>query len=222
MNVQPLDIPQATRASVALQHLLETPARTAKQRPSASRALARHFSAAVQQIRELVTRPDVRGRAIALDLVLLALDLEERVRKDPEVRDPNWEFHEIVTRILAAIGALRQDLLTDELDEPSRAIRFSLTRLAGLPQQEIAAILGVNARTVREWKKGVPGQVRTDAERIVTVAHLIRMLDGLSPRGLLRWFNLKRRQLGNRTPLEVLEREPGSPRLRELAEQIAA
>lgn len=219
------EVPEAVRARESLDLLLSlgtTPRSNKGPDAGVASARARHLGAAVRQLRELVSRPEVRRRTIAVDVLDLALQLEEQVRLDPRIEDRDWAIHETVTRLQAAISALWVDVKGDGLQDPATAARYVLDRLAGLPQRDVALLLGVDPRTVREWNRGIPAHLRKNEERVVELAQILRLLDGLSPRGVMRWFTLKRRQLGGRTPLHLLDARSSSPALRELAQQVSA
>lgn len=113
----------------------------------------------------------------------------ERVRH--VIRDAIDEF-------VGGAGAGRRRLL-EEVD----------SSLPGVAQADLAELLAVDPRTVRRWRSsdGEP------AHRLRLVARLVAILrHAWTPKGVLAWFRRPRRDLGGKTPMELLG-EPGAERV---------
>lgn len=86
-----------------------------------------------------------------------------------------------------------------EADEIVVALRaYSFT------QADIAAVVGVSDRAVRDWLHDKPLR-RGNEERLHSLRQIVLLLDdSLSRRGVGQWFRAHNRLLAGRRPLEVL------------------
>ncbi len=75
-------------------------------------------------------------------------------------------------------------------------------RLAGVPQHEIADLVGIDRRTLLRWRESE----RMPPWRLRMVARLVAILrHNWTPEGAVAWFRRPRRDLDGRTPLDILE-----------------
>lgn len=75
----------------------------------------------------------------------------------------------------------------------------------GFTQHDVAAAVGVSARSVRNWSHEMPLRRRNE-ERLHALRQIVLLLsDSLSPRGVGQWFRAHNRILDGRRPLDVLE-----------------
>jgi hypothetical protein len=119
----------------------------------------------------------------------------------------------------ALVGIERvRHVVRDALDEFVGGVNADRRRLLqelesslpapGVRQVDIAELLAVDPRTVRRWS-GEPGQPE---HRLQLVARLVAILrHAWTPKGVLAWFHRPRRDLDDKTPIELLD-DPGSER----------
>lgn len=80
--------------------------------------------------------------------------------------------------------------------------------LPGVRQADLAELVAVDPRTIRRWTNE-PGEPE---HRLQLVTRLVAVLrNAWTPKGILAWFHRPRRELGNKTPIELLD-DPGSER----------
>src|SRR3954469_5950897 len=92
------------------------------------------------------------------------------------------------------------------LEDPDDAARYVLTQLDALGVTALAKLLGVSTKTVGAWKAGRP--VKQKVERVMLVAQLVWYLRySMTATGLLLWFENPADQLGERSPLELLDED---------------
>jgi hypothetical protein len=87
--------------------------------------------------------------------------------------------------------------------------------LAGipLPPVELAALLGVSASTLQQWRAGTSAPTGWDARRVRLVGLLVDELGNVStPAGIAAWFDLEHPQLGAR-PVDLLDDTSATARL---------
>lgn len=113
-------------------------------------------------------------------------------------------------RFLLAMEAARH-VLRDALDETpisggdlNALAAYLDAQLVGIAQPDKAELAGVSPRQFQRWLK--EGQGREPSARLVLVVRLVNLLlRAWSPRGVTAWFHRQRPELGNRTPLSVLD-----------------
>lgn len=80
-------------------------------------------------------------------------------------------------------------------------LRELFERLPGVPQQEVAELVGVDRRTFLRWKESN----RAPSRRLRIVARLVAILrHNWTTDGIVAWFHRPRRDLGGKTPLSLL------------------
>lgn len=99
----------------------------------------------------------------------------------------------------------------DELDDPRVAAGSIFATLRNVGVGDLSRLLGVSTKTVNAWKAGRP--VTRKVERVIVLAHLLTYLRAsMTPAGLVMWFDAPRHQLGERTPLELLDANEAAAR----------
>jgi uncharacterized protein (DUF2384 family) len=150
-----------------------------------------------------------RWEAIDPYLTLLihraVIQAEEAVRRsdEPEARD----------RLRIALEGLRQGFaaiaesepIADERS-PKDVVRW-LAATAEVPQNRLAALLGVSLRQFQRWLSSEGSQPEgDDARRVRAVARIVNQLRfALTPAGAIDWFGWPRDDLGGRKPADLLE-----------------
>ena len=87
--------------------------------------------------------------------------------------------------------------------------------LAGipLPTLELAALFGVSASTLQQWRAGSSAPTGWDERRVRLVGLLVDELRNVSTRaGIAAWFQVEHPQLGAR-PIDLLDDTSASMRL---------
>jgi DNA-binding transcriptional regulator YiaG len=138
-------------------------------------------------------------------LLELVVELRQLLDADTEVRDADGAIELATMRTADIARRLHRRLVHETLDDPQVAVKLVLDGLARISVSEIARLLGVSTKTVRAWQQGNP--VRQNAARVVLVAQLLSYLrSSMSALGVMMWFDAERDQLGERTPLQLLEK----------------
>jgi hypothetical protein len=76
----------------------------------------------------------------------------------------------------------------------------------GFTQKAVAALTGVNERSVRNWKERSVVISARHVDRLQEVTDIVTMLDGtLTDQGIVQWFNARLRYLGGRRPIELMQ-----------------
>jgi len=89
---------------------------------------------------------------------------------------------------------------TDASDRVSRLLELGFT------QKGVAALTGVNERSVRNWKERSVVVSARHVDLLQEVADIVTMLDGsLTDQGIVQWFNARLRYLGGRRPIELMQ-----------------
>jgi hypothetical protein len=182
------------------------------------------------RIREIAARPDWRDHPLTLELLDAVFELEARVEADPLGEDPEWRVREAIDRLRDLLGTIEREVEHGHLDDPAVAARYVLDTLADVDRSTVAAVLGVDARTLRTWQHTVPRQMRRDNQaRVVLVAQLVYELTrSMGPGAIGRWFTREQPRLGGRSPRALIAADPGRaqevlrPLARGLRGQLAA
>lgn len=183
----------------------------------------------IETVREEAEQVDVEQLERLLDTAKrLGLRLEEKL---PPTLDPAVasEIRQILIGGMRKFGQLQDqplDLLDDfllraesirhivrdaldedmsaELDVTNkRAVAEWLTQeLEGVPQTDIAELLGVDVRTFQRWLRGIGGATPQQARTLVKLVAILRTTWG--SRGVVAWFKRRRPDLGNAVPLDLL------------------
>jgi hypothetical protein len=134
------------------------------------------------------------------------LALRRAVTADPEATDERGEVELATMMMHDVVQRIGRRLEHQELDDPQSAARSVFTTLRGVGVGDLSRLLGVSTKTVNAWKAG--GPVTRNADRVVVLGQLLTYLRAsMTPVGLVMWFDAPRHQLGNRTPLELLDED---------------
>jgi hypothetical protein len=119
---------------------------------------------------------------------------------------------ESIRQSLAAIA--EQEPVADERS-PKQIVQWLVDR-TGVPQARLAELLGVSPRHFQRWVSGTEGAAPEgrDAQKVRAVARIVNQLRFvLTPAGAVDWFGWPRRDLGGRTPGELLDDPRALPEL---------
>lgn len=97
-------------------------------------------------------------------------------------------------------------------DVPAKEIARWVVGVAGVPQQDVAEVIGVAPRTVQRWVSATDTTRPSGAEevRLRTVARAVDQLRwSMTPAGVVLWLRRPHPALGDRRPCDVLD-EPGA------------
>jgi hypothetical protein len=131
------------------------------------------------------------------------LEMRNAIDSDPQGRDSAGEVELARMKMGDVTRRIGRRLMHEQLDDPRAAADYVFATLHGVGAGDLARILGVSSKTVSNWKVGRP--VVRGVQRVVTVAHTLTYIRAsMTPLGLVMWFDAPRDQLGNRTPLQVL------------------
>lgn len=183
---------------------------------------------------EVVARPDIDGsierrlagvadqlRNLKPELEDLDFDVEQSAALFSAIVDVDRAVHaqrddfDRFEQMLLGIERVRQ-VIRDSIDESvggadadrRRHIEAIEEALPGIKQSELAALLGVDARTVRRWGSE-PGRPE---QRLTLIARLVSILrHAWTTAGVVAWFNRARRDLGGQTPRDLLD-DPANER----------
>jgi hypothetical protein len=194
---------EALRAGGASGAAAGTPARRGRVSGARRRQLEA-FTALRQAVAELAANEEWGDDAVARRLLVALFALEDAVEHD-DGTDREWRVREHVTVMKDLLELLQRRIEHRDLDEPPVAARFITDALAELDDREIAGLLGVDPKTIANWRAGRVASIRKNADRVVLVAQLLYELrSSWTPRGLLMWFHSEHPQLGRRTPAELI------------------
>jgi hypothetical protein len=135
-----------------------------------------------------------------VDLSAALLDIYELINE--------CDRFDTLDQVLIRFERIRH-VVRDALDEHvngvtgnmSQVLEEMLGRLPNVPRNEVATLLGVDRRTLARWSE----QTRPPARRLDVVARLVAILrHNWTEDGIVAWFHRPRRDLGGRTPLDVL------------------
>lgn len=108
---------------------------------------------------------------------------------------------------LEAVRHVLRDAAEDDAGEdlagPGDAVRLIDALAPGVDRAALAAILGVDPRTLQRWQAGEGGRLRP---RVRLVARLVALLARTwTPQGVVAWFHRPRRDLGGAAPIARLD-----------------
>lgn len=147
-------------------------------------------------------------------LLEFTLELGRLIEADKDAGDPAGKVELATMRAADVVRRIQRRLLRQHLDNPAAALELIFGLFANVSVSEVARLLGVSTKTVGSWKQGSPVRQNEKRRRVVLLAQVITYLrDSMSPHGIVMWFDAERDQLGGRTPLEVLERDPNAAEL---------
>jgi uncharacterized protein (DUF2384 family) len=109
---------------------------------------------------------------------------------------------------------LRQGTVASDPDMPERAEELLYVRIVeevkdgGLSNVEIAQLIGVAERQVRNWSAGSNTPSGRNRDRLLELHYVIRLLREVYTReGAEIWLHGRKRSLNGRRPLELLEND---------------
>ncbi|HWK27568.1 MAG TPA: hypothetical protein VNS09_13455 [Solirubrobacter sp.] len=122
--------------------------------------------------------------------------------------EPTLDDADAMLLELEAIRHIVRDLLDEqppiELRDAAKVIALLQEWLPGVPQAQLAELLGQSTRTLQRLAHAERG--KTASDRVQIVARLVAILrHGWTPRGVMMWFERPRRELGGRAPAELLD-----------------
>jgi hypothetical protein len=163
----------------------------------------------------------VRWEAIDPYLTLIihraVIQAEDAVRRaaEPDARDRLRVALESLRQGFAAIA--ESEPIADERS-PKDVVRW-LADTTEVPQNRLAALLGVSLRQFQRWLSTQGAQPDgDDARRARAVARIVNQLRfSLTPSGAVEWFGWPRDDLGGLRPVELLDRPDRLPELAAIA-----
>ena len=145
------------------------------------------------------------------------IQAEDAVRRsgDPASRDRLRVALESMRQGFAAIA--ESEPIADERS-PKDVIRW-LADTTEVPQNRLAALLGVSLRQFQRWLSTQGAQPEgDDARRARAVARIVNQLRfSLTPAGAVEWFGWPRDDLGGRRPADLLDQPERLPELAAIA-----
>lgn len=160
------------------------------------------WKAMAQRLRQLRydLQPQDFDKEQVVDLSTALLDIYELI--------DDCEKFEALDQLLIRFERIRH-VVRDALDEHvngvtgnvSQVLEEMLGRCPNVSRNEIAKLVGVDRRTLARWSE----QTRPPTRRLDIVARLVAILrHNWTEEGIVAWFHRPRRELGGRTPLDVL------------------
>ncbi len=138
-----------------------------------------------------------------------------RLRRALEPAEPDLQEGLLVLiQLMGVLKRLERKLEHTRIEDPAEATQFVLDCLRGVPDGEVAELLGVSTRTLGNWRTGsVP---RTQgADRLLLIAQVLMYLrPSMTPRGLALWFRSRNPGLDQLTPVQLLEKDLREAELR--------
>jgi hypothetical protein len=166
------------------------------------------FAAVREEITTLAGNDDWGDDAVARKLLLRLFLLEQAVSAD-DGHDGEWRVREHATVMVDLLKLMQRRIEHADLDKPTEAAKFVAETLSDLDDREIAPLLGVDPKTVSNWRQGKVAAVRKNPDRVVLVAQLLYELrSSWTSRGLLMWFSSEHPALG-RPPIELMGEDLG-------------
>ena len=154
---------------------------------------------------------------LALIIHRALIQAEDAVRRsgDPASRDRLRVALESMRQGFAAIA--ESEPIADERS-PKDIVRW-LADTTEVPQNRLAALLGVSLRQFQRWLSAQGAQPEgDDARRARAVARIVNQLRfSLTPAGAVEWFGWPRDDLGGRRPAELLDQPERLPELAAIA-----
>jgi len=173
-------------------------------RPEVDRSIRKRLVTVADRLKDL--QPEMKAldfdseqQAALWDSIL---EVDQAARSDQEDLD---RFEQM----LLGVERVRQ-IIRDALDEftgggvvgRNELIRLIDQRLPGISRRELAALLGVNPRTISRWAS----QAGEPSHRLDLVAKLVQiLLHAWTPAGVVAWFHKPRIRLDGKAPIELLD-----------------
>ena len=154
---------------------------------------------------------------LALIIHRALIQAEDAVRRaaEPGARDRLRVALESMRQGFAAIA--ESEPIADERS-PKDIVRW-LADTTEVPQNRLAALLGVSLRQFQRWLSAQGSQPEgDDARRARAVARIVNQLRfSLTPAGAVEWFGWPRDDLGGRRPADLLDQPERLPELAAIA-----
>ena len=112
-----------------------------------------------------------------------------------------------LARLVHALSAIAEAEPVSAERTPKEIARW-LAEAIGVPQRRLAELLGVDLRRFQRWisEREAAGPEGNEARRVRAVAALANQLrHALTADGVVDWFDWPQRDLGGRTPRELLD-----------------
>lgn len=139
-------------------------------------------------------------------LLTFMVELGRAIEADPDATDVNGAVELATMKMRDVVARIARRLVHNSLDDPHNAVEYVFEALDGVQSAQIAHILGVSAKTIGTWRAG--GPVSRHTNRVVLVAQIITYIrSSLTPKGIVMWFDAERHQLGDRSPIELLDKD---------------
>jgi DNA-binding transcriptional regulator YiaG len=135
--------------------------------------------------------------------------LRRAITADSKATDERGKVELATMKMRDAVSRIGRELEHNILEDPQAAAKSVFTTLRNSGVSELARLLGVSTKTIKTWEAG--GPVTRKTKRVVIVAQLLTDLRySMTSVGLIMWFDAPRRQLGGRTPLDLLNENESS------------
>lgn len=139
----------------------------------------------------------------ARQLFVFLTELRRAIDKDPKTTDKAGRVRLAAMKMADVARRLERRLEHSLLENPDEAARYVFAQLDSIGATELARLLGVSTKTVGAWRSGKP--VKQRVERVKLVAQLVSYLRySMTQTGLLMWFANEADELGERSPLQLL------------------
>jgi hypothetical protein len=188
----------------------EQRARAVEERDRRVAERARWFGELRGAILALVRSPAWRAHDLARGLLLTLEDLRSAIEADPDALDVEWKEREALMRMRVVMQAMVRQLDHEAIDDPVVAARLVAEALGEVEPAAVARLLGISTKSLDNWRRGRVGQIKRNPQRVVLIGQLVYELrDGMTPRGVLMWFDAPREQWGERTARELIDADVG-------------
>ncbi len=156
----------------------------------------------------LMRNPAWRDHALGVELLLTLEDLRAEIALDPDALDPEWRVRYVMKIMRVVVAAMLRQLDHEAIDDPVIAAKLVADELRNVEVGEVARLLGVTTKSVRNWREGRVEQIKRNPERIVLIGQLVYELrSSWTGHGILMWFDRSREQFGDRTPREMIDED---------------
>ena len=197
-TLSPLRLDQPAHAAEAVARVNERLARSAEVTPEAAELVASVGGAVGQAERWEET----------VDPYLVTLLHRAVIQAQRAVADEDRDSLRIaLARLTHALSAIAEAEPVSAERTPKEIARW-LAEAVSVPQRRLAELLGVDLRRFQRWisERESAGPDGDDARRVRAVAVLANQLrHSLTADGVVDWFDWPQRDLGGRTPRELLE-----------------
>ena len=118
----------------------------------------------------------------------------------------------VLVGMKTVLARLRQQERHAQIEEPSEALDYLDSSLAGWTADELARVVGAQPRVLSNWRSGT--QPRPAArERLLLVTELVADLrTSMTARGIRMWFDNPVPKLDNRSPQQLLDEDAAGHR----------